>query len=199
MAPVVPRRALEVGLGVLLALLEAGAVLATGAHAGGFPTHLGGDRLARIHLVRREVGLVGPAGKPVPELALLSKLRFASRPESAGVREHLDSALRTAKLKPEAIQRKAQVLDSHLEVVAAVAAGRADVGLASRGWAERLGLSFRLLSTEAYGLLVKARDLGDQRVVRLCEVAQGAAFREAVSATAGYDAAGSGEIRYDAH
>lgn len=181
-----------------LALLGKGAVLAAGAHAGGFPTHLGGERLARIHLVRREVGLVGPAGKPVPDLAQLPRLRFASRPGSAGVREHLDSALRSARLKPEAIHRKAQILDSHLDVVAAVAAGRADVGLASRGWAERLGLSFRLLSTEAYGLLVKARDLGDPRVVRLCEAAQGTAFREAVSATAGYDTAGAGEIRYDA-
>jgi excisionase family DNA binding protein len=180
-----------------LALLEAGAVLATGAHAGGFPTHAGGERLARIHLVRREVGLVAPAGEPVPELTALSKLRFASRPESAGIREHLDAALRAAKLKPQTVHRKSQLLESHLEVVAAVAAGRADVGLASRGWAARLGLSFRAIASEAYGLLVKARDLGDARVVRLCEVAQGAAFREAVSA-AGYDAAGSGEIRYDA-
>ena len=96
------------------------------------------------------------------------------------------------------MHRKALLLDSHAEVVAAVAAGRADVGLASRGWAERLGLSFRALSTEAYGLLVKARDLGDARVVRLCEVAQSAAFRDAVSTVPGYDATGSGEIRYDA-
>jgi excisionase family DNA binding protein len=181
-----------------LELLEQGAVLATGAHAGGFPTHLGGERLARIHLVRREVGLVAPAGKPVPELSALAKLRLASRPESAGVREHLDAALRAARLRGEAVHRKAQLLDSHADVVVAVAAGRADVGLASRGWAERLGLSFRALSTEAYGLLVKARDLGDPRVVRLCEVAQGATYRDVVSGIPGYDAAGSGEIRYDA-
>jgi excisionase family DNA binding protein len=180
-----------------LALLEAGAVLATGAHAGGFPTHVGGERLARIHLVRREVGLVAPAGRPVPALAALSKLRFASRPQSAGIREHLDAALRAAKVKPDGVHRRSVSMDSHLDVVAAVAAGRADVGLASRGWAERLGLSFRAIATEAYGLLVKARDLGDPRVVRLCEVAQGAAFRDTVGAIAGHDAAGSGEIRYD--
>jgi excisionase family DNA binding protein len=181
-----------------LALLEAGAVLAAGAHAGGFPTHVGGERLARVHLVRREVGLAAPRGKPVPELAALSRLRLASRPASAGIREHLDAALRAARLRPEGVHRRSQLLESHLEVVAAVAAGGADVGLASRGWAERLGLSFRAIAAEAYGLLVKARDLGDARVVRLCEVAQGAAYREAVSAIPGYDAAGSGEIRYDA-
>jgi excisionase family DNA binding protein len=180
-----------------LALLEVGAVLASGAHAGGFPTHVGGERLARVHLVRREVGLAAPAGAPVPALSSLSRLRFASRPAGAGIREHLDAALRAARLKPGAIHRRARVLDSHLDVVAAVAAGHADAGLASRGWAERLGLSFRAIATEAYGLLVKARDLGDPRVVRLCEVAQGRVFREAARA-AGYDAAESGEIRYDA-
>jgi putative molybdopterin biosynthesis protein len=35
-------------------------------------------------------------------------------------------------------------------------------------------------------------------VVRLCEVAQGQAFRAEVRGIAGYDAAGSGDIRYDA-
>lgn len=65
-------------------------------------------------------------------------------------------------------------------------------------WAERAGLAFRPLATEAYGLIVKARDLGDARVVRLCEVAQGAAFRREAGGTAGYDPAGSGDIRYDA-
>ena len=90
------------------------------------------------------------------------------------------------------------MLASHLEVVLAVAAGRADAGLASRAWGERAGMSFQLLATEAYGLIVKAKDLGDPRVVRLCEVAQGKAFRAEVGAIPGYDVAGAGDIRYDA-
>lgn len=35
-------------------------------------------------------------------------------------------------------------------------------------------------------------------VVRLCEVAQGAAFRRALEQTSGYDVQGVGEIRFDA-
>ncbi len=89
-------------------------------------------------------------------------------------------------------------LPSHLEVVLAVASGRADVGVASRAWGERAGLAFHALATEDYGLIVKARDLGDPRVVRLCEVAQGRAFREEVGGIPGYDATGAGDIRYDA-
>lgn len=179
------------------ALLEAGAVLAAGAHAGGFPTHLGAERVARLHLVSREVGLLGRGGAPPPRVEDLGKLRLASRPATAGVRSYLDAALREARLDPGRVHRRALILDSHLEVVCAIAAGRADVGIGSRAWGERAGLSFRRLATERYGLVVTAKCLGDPRVVRLCEVAQGAAFREAVAAIPGYDASGAGDIRYD--
>ena len=46
--------------------------------------------------------------------------------------------------------------------------------------------------------LTKARDLGDARVVRLCEVAQGKQFRAEVGSIPGYDTSGAGDIRYDA-
>jgi putative molybdopterin biosynthesis protein len=178
-------------------LLRRRAVLAAGAHAGGFPSHVGDERVARVHLVTREIGLVHPAGKPM-RLAQLARKRLASRPATAGVRGHLDAALRGAGLDPARVHANALVVDSHLDVVLAVVAGRADAGLCSRAWGERAGLAFEPLATEAYGLIVKARDLGDARVVRLCEVAQGQAFRAEVRGIAGYDAAGSGDIRYDA-
>jgi putative molybdopterin biosynthesis protein len=179
-------------------LLRARAVLATGAHAGGFPTHVGEERVARIHLVRREVGLLGPRGAPPPRLEELARATLASRPPSAGVRRHLDAALRRAGLDPDRVHRRALLLGSHLDVVTAVASGRVDVGLGSRAWGERAGLSFRPLASEEYGLIVNARDLGDPRVVRLCEVAQGEEFRAALGAVRGYDAADAGDIRYDA-
>jgi putative molybdopterin biosynthesis protein len=179
-------------------LLETGAVLAAGAHAGGFPAHLGSERVARVHLVTREVGLLGRAGSRPPQVKDLAKLRLASRASTAGVRRYLDLALKREGLATEKVHQRALILDSHLEVVCAVAAGRADVGLGSRAWGERVGLSFTPLASEAYGLIVKARDLGDARVVRLCEVAQGAEFRGRAGAVPGYDAAGAGDIRYDA-
>lgn len=178
-------------------LLREGAVLAAGAHAGGFPSHVGEARAARIHLVRREIGLLGPRGSRPPRLEDLDQLRLASRPPTAGVRGELDAALRKAHLDPARIHRRALVLGSHLEVVCAVASGRAEVGLGSRAWGERAGLSFRPLLAEDYGLIVNARDLGDPRVVRLCEVAQGEDFRAEVAAVPGYDVSGAGDIRYD--
>ncbi len=179
-------------------LLRRRAVLAAGAHAGGFPSHVGDERVARLHLVAREIGLVYRPGGKALRLADLPRLRLASRPPSAGVRGYLDAALRQARLDPARIHRTALELPGHLEVVLAVAAGRADAGLGSRAWGERAGLAFLPLATEDYGLIVKARDLGDPRVVRLCEVAQGKRFRAEVGAIPGYDPAGAGDIRYDA-
>ncbi|HEX2572477.1 MAG TPA: helix-turn-helix transcriptional regulator [Polyangia bacterium] len=178
-----------------LRLLERGRVLAAGCHGQGPPARLGSVRLARIHLVEREVGLV--AVGEVPPLARLGKLRFATRPPSAGIVVHLDEAIRRERLDARKVLAGARPLESHREVVCAVLRGEADVGLATRSWAARLGLGFRALATEGYGLLVRAADLGDARVVRLCEVAQSEEYRRAVAAVPGYDAAGSGDIRYD--
>jgi len=178
-------------------LLQQGAVLLAGSHGKGPPARLGGIRLARIHLVRREVGLVAARGRKVPRLAELGRLRFAGRPSSAGVAGHLERALREAGLDPRAASGTALALDSHRDVVLAVLRGDADAGLCTRAWAARAGLPFRLLAEEGYGLLVRAADLGDPRVVALCEVAQGEAYRAALGAVPGYDAAEAGTIRYD--
>jgi putative molybdopterin biosynthesis protein len=184
--------------GSSIELLAQGAVIAAGAHAGGFPSHVGRERAARIHLVTREIGLLQRKGSASIRLEDLSGKTLASRPPSAGVRVHLDAALRAAHLDSDVAHRRALVLPSHLEVVLAVVSGRADVGLASRAWGERAGLAFHPLATESYGLIVKACDLGDASVVRVCELAQGEGFRSEVGAIPGYDVHGSGDIRYDA-
>lgn len=178
-------------------LLEQGAVLAAGSHGKGPPARLGDLRLARIHLVRREVGLVTPAGRKAPKLSTLAGLRFASRPPSAGVVTHLERAVRAAKLEMKKVCAHAVPMGSHRDVVCAVLRGEADVGLATSAWAHRAGLAFHRLATESYGLLVRANQLGDPRVVRLCEVAQSEDYRAALSAIPGYDPADAGVIRYD--
>jgi len=177
-------------------LLTEGAVLATGSHAGGFPTHAGRERVARVHLVTREIGLVA-RGSP-PRVRDLKKASLASRPPTAGVRHYLDEALSAEGIDAGSVHARARLCTTHLEVVCVVARGDADVGLASRAWAEELRLAFHPLAREAYGLLVRARDLGAEPVVRLCEVAQSERFAKDVGAITGYDPTGAGAIKYDA-
>lgn len=172
-------------------------VLAAGCHGAKPPAHFGAERLARIHLVHRDVGLAAPPMRGVPPLSELGRVRIATRPPSAGVRTHLDTVLRVHDLDPAATQASALVLGSHRDVVLALVRGDADVGITTRAWAARAGLAFEPLATESYGLIVRAVDLGDPRLVRLCEVAQDEAFREQLEAQPGYDAREAGTIRYD--
>lgn len=180
-----------------LAMLEAGEVLLAGSHGRGFPRAVGTTRLARIHLVAREVGLVSPRGAAVPSLGQLAKLRFAYRPQSAAIVVHFERAVTKAKLERSRLLRHATLHDSHQAVAAAVASGRAQVGLTTAAWAHRLGLEFRAIASESYGLLVRATQLGDPLVVRVCETAQSAAFRAALAEIPGYDLRDIGTIRYD--
>ena len=73
----------------------------------------------------------------------------------------------------------------------------AQAGLTTLAWADRLGLAFFPLEVESYGLLLKAKHLGDPRVIQLCEVAQGKKLREQLSRVAGYNSNSAGDIRYD--
>ncbi len=185
-----------------LALLMSGRVLATGFHGDAFPSHLPQAhlpqmRLARLHLVRRQIGLVAKR-RARPHLEAVATSRLASRPPTAGLRRTLDRALTRAGDDSAAIHATARICATHLDVVNAVAAGEADVGIATGAWARRLGLSFVELQVEDYGLLLRAEHLGRQDVVRMCEVAQDAVFHGQLAAEAGYDAAGSGAIRLDA-
>lgn len=178
-----------------LELLQRGRVLAAGWH-GALPAETearGG--LARLHLVHREVGLLAAPGKKPATLERLSRVRFASRPLTAGVRHHLDEHLRHEGLDSRAVHRRATLHASHRDVACAVARGEADVGLASRAWASRLGLSFHSLGHEAYGLVIPVALLSTPAVVGLCETAQGAALRRSLRGIPGYELDETGKLQ----
>jgi putative molybdopterin biosynthesis protein len=183
--------------GRALALLERGEVLAAGCHGSEIPGAIDRGRLAFLHLVDREVGLAVRRGVKLRSLRQLARLRLASRPASAGVRSHFDEALLRAGVDPDATHARATVMPSHRDVVCAVARGEADVGLASRAWAQRVGLECVPLCREAYGLLVPATLLGDPRVVRLCAEAQSAAFLREMAAVGGYQTRRTGALTYE--
>jgi excisionase family DNA binding protein len=171
-------------------------ILAAGFHGERAPAELGSQRLARLHLVQREIGLAYAPGKKLANLAALAKKRLASRPPTAGVRGHLDRALAKAGLSLDRLRTKATEVGSHRDAVCAVVRGDADVALTTTAWAARVGLQVLPLGTEGYELLMYADTLGTRAAVGLCELAQGSAYRRALSEVAGYDASDAGSIRY---
>ncbi|HXX68926.1 MAG TPA: helix-turn-helix transcriptional regulator [Polyangiaceae bacterium] len=180
-----------------LDLLKRDDVLAAGFHGAQIPRAVADQRLAFIHLVDRQVVLACRRGIRMRNLRQIGQFRLASRPETAGVRESFDEELRRRGIDPHAAHARAIVLPSHLEVVCALARGEADVGLASQAWADRVGLQSMPLFREPYGLLVRAKMLGDGRVIRLCETVQSAEFRRDLTAVRGYQAQQTGTIAYE--
>jgi putative molybdopterin biosynthesis protein len=180
-----------------LAALRRRVVLAAGYHGTEFPAEVPEGRVARLHLVRREVGIVAARGR-APDLRAAATGRVGSRPFTAGIRGVFDRALRDARISPSTVARGATEYRSHLEVASAVARGDADVGITTRAWAHALGLPFSALAEEDYGLLFLAGDLGEGAALRLCETAQGAALRRRLQSVPGYDTRECGRIHLDA-
>ncbi len=181
-----------------LQLLEAARVVAAGCAAPvpeerfaikNGPPH---ERFVWLHLVDREVGLV--ARRSVPSVTRLRRKRVATRPPSTGVRRYLDEALRTAGLDPESSLEEATAYDSHAELCGAVLRGDAEVGLTSRAWAGRAGLTFRALAVESLGLLIRASHLDAPAAQRLAQTAQAPSFRAALGTVEGYSTRRTGEL-----
>jgi len=177
--------------------LAAGRFLLAGFHGEVPPSHAGKARLARIHLVTRDVGLAFRRGARVRSIADLARRRVGLRPPTAGIRAHFDRALGEARTTLAKLRVRATVFESHRDAVCAVVRGDVDAALATAAWAERVGLSLLPLAREPYDLLLHAEHLGTPACVGVCEVSQGRAFRSALEKIAGYDAARAGEIRYE--
>jgi putative molybdopterin biosynthesis protein len=181
-----------------LELLRRGAVLFAGCHGDAAPAEGASGKLAFLHLTTRELGLAFERGKRVRRASAIVGRRFAGRPPTAGIRACLDDALRREGVDPAEAQAEAQIHGSHRDAVMAVVRGEAEVALASRAWAVRAGLGFFPFVSEGYGLAVRADDLGDPRVVAICERAQSATFRRRLGGDLGYDLRRAGDLRFGA-
>lgn len=154
---------------------------------------LPGRRVALVHLWRREQGLVLPRGNPraVRGVADLDGLRLAWRGPGTGSRLLFELLLRRAGLTTE--PETGPLMDSHLGVAAAVAAGAADGGLAVRASANALDLDFAALVDEPFELAVDERDL--DRVAPLLRAIARRDVAERLGRLGGYDLADAGAVR----
>lgn len=183
--------------GSAFAHLAEGAVLLAGFHGEPPPSHVAAVRLARIHLVRRDIGLAHPASVRLARVTDLARKRLAGRAGTAGVRAHLDRALADAGTSAAKLRTRILPFDSHREAACALVRGEVDAALLTSAWAARVGMPFLCLATESYDLVLRAENLGEPACVAVCEVAQSPAFRAELGAIPGYEASSSGEIRYD--
>ena len=194
-------------LGGLLALARGEAHMA-GCHlldeqSGGYNIayirrYLKGHRVVVVNLVHRIQGLILPKGNPrgVSSLEDLARddVMFINRQRGSGTRMLLDYKLRDLGIAPDQVKGYERDEYTHLAVAAAVAGGRADVGLGILSAANAMGLDFAPLLSERYDLVIPAEYYESAVMRPVLEIIRGDEFRLAVDALGGYDTSTMGEV-----
>ena len=151
-----------------------------------------------MNLVDRVQGLIVPAGNP-KSVESLDDLRrrdvaFVNRQRGSGTRMLLDFKLKGSGLAGERIRGYEREEYTHLAVAAAVAGGRADVGLGILSAARAMGLDFVPLLTEQYDLVVPREFYESDLLKPLLTLIRNDEFKSKVDALGGYDTARTSKV-----
>jgi putative molybdopterin biosynthesis protein len=151
-----------------------------------------------VALVGREQGLITAAGNPLGletlEQLAGGKILFVNRQRGSGTRILLDYQLQRLGVTGASIDGYNREEYTHLGVAAAVASGRAAVGLGIRAAAAALDLGFVPLFHERYDLVIPQEHYTSERLRPLLELLADPEFRRAVAALPGYDVTPMGDV-----
>ena len=159
---------------------------------------LRGRNVVVVNLVQRIQGLILPKGNP-QGIEILDDLTrdgivFLNRQRGSGTRLLLDYKLNELGIEPDSIQGYDREEYTHLAVAAAVAGGRADVGLGILSAANAMGLDFVPLLSEQYDLVIPSEHYESERVQFVLSLIRGDSFRAEVNALGGYETATMGHV-----
>jgi putative molybdopterin biosynthesis protein len=144
----------------------------------------------------REGLVLGPdlAGKVTGVADVVSLgLRLVNREPGAEARHVLDRELARHRLPATFVPGYETQATGHLQVAAAVAAGLADVGVASEPAALAYGLAFVPLTAERFDLVIPAAQAGSREVQCLLRVLSSPWLLDQLAALPGYDPSPCGE------
>jgi putative molybdopterin biosynthesis protein len=155
-----------------------------------------------VGLARREQGLLVPPDNPkqLHSLAdvLASGAQMAVRQPGAGAQMLLDVLLTRAGAKPKDLRRLEPPCLTGPDLAAAIRAGRADCGIATRAAAKSAGLDFVPLLWENFDLLMRQRSYFRPSMQALIGFLGERRLKQRAAELGGYDPAPAGHIRFAA-
>ena len=155
-----------------------------------------------VGLARREQGLLLPPGNPkqLHSLAdvLSARATMAVRQPGAGAQMLLDVLLARAGAKAKDMHRLEPPCLTGPDLAAAIRAGSADCGIATRAAAKSAGLDFGSLLWEDFDLLMRQRSYFRPAVQALIGLIRDRRLKQRAAELSGYDLAPSGQIRFAA-
>ena len=164
---------------------------------------LKGKSIVVVNLVKRIQGLILPSGNPKGIEALndltRSDLTFINRQRGSGTRLLLDFKLNGLDIDAEEISGYDREEFTHLAVAAAIAGGRADVGLGILSAADVMGLNFIPVMSEQYDLVIPHEHYETEQVRFVLSIIRGETFRAEVDALGGYDTSAMGQVVAELH
>jgi len=119
---------------------------------------------------------------------------FVNRQRGSGTRVLLDYKLADTGIDPENVAGYEREEYTHLAVAAAVAGGKATVGLGILSAARAIGMDFIPLFDERYDLAIPKDIYESELLAPLLALIRSPEFRVKVEALGGYDASTMGEI-----
>jgi putative molybdopterin biosynthesis protein len=122
-----------------------------------------------------------------------SGLRLVNREPGSGARQVLDRELARHGIDPGLLPGYETAAAGHLEVAAAIAAGVADVGVASEPAALAYGLAFVPLTEECFELVIPAAHAGSREVQAMIRGLSSRWLLDQLASLPGYDASRCGE------
>ena len=155
-----------------------------------------------VGMVRREQGLLVPPGNPKQLRSLADVLasgeQMAVRQQGAGAQMLLDVLLTRAGAGPKDLRRLEPPCLTGPDLAAAVRAGKADCGIATRAAAKSAGLDFVPLLWENFDLLMRQRSYFRPPIQTLIGFLGDKRLKQRAAELTGYDAAPAGQIRFAA-
>ncbi len=155
-----------------------------------------------VGVVRREQGLLVAPGNPkhlqgLPDV-LASGAKVAVRQAGAGAQLLLEELLARIGASPKNLHRLEPACLTGPDLAAAIRAGQADCGIATRGAANSAGLDFVPLLWESFDLLMRQRSFFRPAMQALIGFLGSERLRQRASELTGYDTAPAGQIRFAA-
>jgi excisionase family DNA binding protein len=155
-----------------------------------------------VGLARREQGLLLAPGNPkhLHSLAdvLASGAQMAVRQPGAGAQMLLDMLLKRAGAEPKDLHQLKPPCLTGPDLAAAIRAGKADCGIATRAAANAAGLDFVPLLWENFDLLMRQRSYFRPSVQALIGFIGQKQLSQRASELSGYDPTPAGQIRFAA-
>jgi putative molybdopterin biosynthesis protein len=155
-----------------------------------------------VGVTRREQGLLLAPGNPKQLNSLADVLakaaKMAIRQPGAGAQMLLEVLLARAGAAPKDLRRLEPACLTGADLAAAISAGKADCGVATRAAAKAAGLDFVPLLWENFDLLMRQRSYFRPQVQALIGFLGHKRLKQRAAELSGYDPAPSGQIRFAA-